>query len=47
MYATINRFLDIYPSINGTTNLQGKSLLLSVIGQSGIDEIEAYIPEEN
>ncbi|MDD2238419.1 MAG: NlpC/P60 family protein, partial [Bacilli bacterium] len=39
------RFLDIYPSINGTTNLQGKSLL-SVIGQSGIDEIEAYIQEK-
>lgn len=39
------RFLDIYPSINGTTNLHGQSLL-SVIGQNGINEIEAYIQEK-
>ncbi|MDD4407227.1 MAG: NlpC/P60 family protein [Bacilli bacterium] len=39
------RFLDIYPSINGTTNLHGQSLL-SVIGESGIAEIEAYIQEK-
>ncbi|MDD4705965.1 MAG: NlpC/P60 family protein [Bacilli bacterium] len=39
------RFLDIYPSINGTTNLQGQTLV-SVIGQSGINEIEAYIQEK-
>lgn len=39
------KFLESYPSIKDTTTLQGESLL-SAIGQSGIDEVKAYIQEK-
>ena len=39
------KFLERYPSISETTNLKNSSLL-SVIGDSGINEIEAQIQEK-